>query len=259
MRLGLLLGDGRADLTAVCLGGPRLALVIGNDAYPAPWDLDSCVNDARAFAGWLVTVGYEQDEVRVVTNANKVAMQSGFETLVRATEQRRHDQVVIYYSGHGSTMKDDNGDEGPGDDTDEVLVAIDNPGDAGSPDKYVIRDDEFHRVVERISANTDQVVVVFDCCFSGGAMKAVSGPGAQRKGARKRIPKPTSIAGLPPRVARRKGCERRLLPGRRVCRQTLRRRTGWPSFAGPSRRRAWSFSRLPASSKRPARPGPARV
>lgn len=172
--------------SAVCLGGPRSALVIGNDAYPSPWDLNSCVNDARAFAGWLVTVGYEKDEVKVITNANKTAMLSGFENLARATEQRRHDQVVIYYSGHGSTMKDDDGDEGPNDGTDEVLVAIDNPGDAASPDKYVIRDDEFHRLVQRISANTDQVVVVFDCCFSGGAMKSVAG--AVPKGARKRIP-----------------------------------------------------------------------
>ena len=42
-------------------------------------------------------------------NANKAQMLSGLEGLVRAVERQRHEQIVFYYSGHGTAITDDNG------------------------------------------------------------------------------------------------------------------------------------------------------
>ncbi len=153
----------------IATAAARRALVIGNDAYPEPWQLNSCVNDAKAFAAWLEEVGFEKHEIQVITNANRVQMLGALNTLASATSRQPHDQVVIYYSGHGSKVDDDNGDEEDG--QDEVLVAIGGPGDSTSLGSEVVRDDQFYDFLQRIRSRTEQVVVVLDSCFSGGTMK----------------------------------------------------------------------------------------
>ena len=174
--------------------GVQRALVIGNDAYRER-PLSSCVNDAKAFSAWLVEVGYEPKEVQLITNATKVQMVSALEALATATSRRQHDQVVIYYSGHGTKVRDDNGDEGREDGVDEALLPIDNQRSPVSAESLIIRDDQFHALLRRISSNTSQVIVVLDSCFSGGAMK---GPVDSRFERPKKHVRAEEIAGLEP-------------------------------------------------------------
>ena len=150
----------------------------------------------------------------MVTNATKAKMTSELEALVRATEAQAHDQVVIYYSGHGTTIADQDGDEGPGDANDEALVLLDAPDAASSEDSSLLRDDEFRHFVDRISMGTRQLVVVFDCCFSAGAIKRPDANDSRPRRLSKRIPEAdlyrlfsasgTSVRGLrakgPPRA-----------------------------------------------------------
>jgi len=168
-------------------GGPRRALVIGNDAYYGDDALTSCVNDAKSFVDWLQRVGYEPGECVLITDATKREIVEQLNDLVRRTSHDRHDQVVIYYSGHGCPLPDDNGDEGPGDDRDEALVAVDPPDFSRGADYNVIRDDYVHDVLQKLSRTSDQVVLVLDSCFSGGGMKSVGSSGHLRPAKRIRL------------------------------------------------------------------------
>ena len=72
------------------------------------------------------------------------------------------DAVLFYFSGPGSRIPDQNGDEPDG--YDETLCLFDAHPENGDQD---LRDDELAAWVE--SLPTDNVTVVLDCGFSGGA------------------------------------------------------------------------------------------
>jgi hypothetical protein len=145
--------------------GPHLALVIGNDAYPKGTRLGSCVNDAKAVASWLLTEGYRPDEITLLTDARKRDIIRALQAVARECKGRHHKQVVIFFSGHGTTLPDDDGDEGPDDDTDEAFVAIFAPRDPW--EDFVIRDDQFFLYVNAIAAGAERLLIMFDCCHSG--------------------------------------------------------------------------------------------
>ena len=66
--------------------------------------------------------------------------------------------VLIYYSGHGSRVKDRNGDEIDG--YDETIV----PWDYGKKHQFIV-DDEIRRWLSLLKA--DKVILIFDSCHSG--------------------------------------------------------------------------------------------
>ena len=75
-------------------GGRRLALVVGNDEYPAP--LQNAVNDARAVAVALADVGFT---VTRVENASRARMADAIETF--AEDLSGDDVALFYFAGHG--------------------------------------------------------------------------------------------------------------------------------------------------------------
>lgn len=77
------------------------------------------------------------------------------------------DRVLIYFSGHGMQVPDDNGDEA--DKMDEALVLSDVRAESGRV-AGVLLDDEFDKLLARIPAA--QVTVLIDACHSGTATKA---------------------------------------------------------------------------------------
>ena len=64
----------------------------------------------------------------------------------------------IHYSGHGSYVKDDNGDDTGG--YDEVLCPLDGG---------YIRDDDLHTLFAQLNEKA-HLVCIFDCCHSGTAL-----------------------------------------------------------------------------------------
>ncbi len=66
------------------------------------------------------------------------------------------DVVLFYYSGHGSNIKDINGDEKDG--LDEVLVSIDFDS---------ISDDELNGLIKINLVNDVSIFIMCDCCHSG--------------------------------------------------------------------------------------------
>lgn len=74
------------------------------------------------------------------------------------------DMVLVHYSGHGSQLQDENGDEADG--QDECICPVDfdfNKKDAG-----FIRDDELRSI---LGYRKDiKVRIIFDCCHSGSGI-----------------------------------------------------------------------------------------
>ena len=71
-----------------------------------------------------------------------------------------NDEFVFYYSGHGSYMQDDNGDEKDG--VDEIIVLSDGESN------YSYKDDDLYRHFNTIDAKK---LIIFDSCHSGTAYR----------------------------------------------------------------------------------------
>ena len=76
-------------------GGRRLALVVGNDAYPDS-PLRNAVNDARAVAAALAEVGFA---VTRVENASRARMAGAIGDF--AADLSEDDTALFYFAGHG--------------------------------------------------------------------------------------------------------------------------------------------------------------
>jgi len=134
----------------------KLALCIGINDYPGTdSDLSGCVNDANDWGAALKARGFTVSKL-VNAAAKGKAMRDGIAQLVG--QASAGDLVAIQYSGHGSYVPDDDGDEPDG--TDECLC----PHDIRT--KGPITDDELS---ELFAARASGVRVVFisDSCHSG--------------------------------------------------------------------------------------------
>ncbi len=81
------------------------------------------------------------------------------------------DRVVFYYSGHGSQIKDGDGDEKDG--FDETLSVYDTYAD-GQSGTGQITDDEIRKLVDQLKDR--DVTLIFDSCHSGTVSRAVLPP-----------------------------------------------------------------------------------
>jgi hypothetical protein len=134
----------------------KLALCIGINNYPGTGnDLSGCVNDAHDWGAALKARGFTVTKL-LDAAATGQAMRDGIARLIEQAQSG--DSVVIQYSGHGSYVPDDDGDEPDG--TDECLC----PHDIQT--KGPITDDELS---ELFAARPFRVKLVFlsDSCHSG--------------------------------------------------------------------------------------------
>jgi uncharacterized caspase-like protein len=75
----------------------RLALVVGNDNYTAVSKLRNARNDARSIAAELEAAGFK---VTRLLDGTRKSMNDTFDGFLRGVE--KGDEVVFYFSGHGS-------------------------------------------------------------------------------------------------------------------------------------------------------------
>lgn len=76
--------------------------------------------------------------------------------------------VFIFFSGHGTQIPDDDGDEEDG--SDEALVPYDYSN--ANPYHTLIRDDDLYLYYQKIGEHSNKTFVIIDSCFSGGTMKS---------------------------------------------------------------------------------------
>jgi uncharacterized caspase-like protein len=145
----------------------KRALLIGISKYAHLPNLPGAVNDIQLARQVLVSrFGFPPEQVTVLTN--EAATRDGILTALRQLVHQTapHDVVYIHYSGHGSQVKDLDGDERE-DSLDETVVPQDGRG-KNIPD---ITDDELQDILSGLRAQT--VVIALDSCHSGTATRDV--------------------------------------------------------------------------------------
>ncbi len=182
--------------------GGRLALLVGIDRYPLleeRFQLRSCVHDARLMAGVLEErFGFAAEDVRLLLDkaATRDGILAGLADLRRRA--RPGHQLVFYYSGHGSRIRDREGDEPDG--WDETIVPHDGgrkPRDGGRAPHPCrdVTDDEIYAWILETSAITPYVTVIADTCYSGTIVRK----GRPRRQRGKYVPRDhRAVSDLPP-------------------------------------------------------------
>ena len=158
----------------------KRAVCVGINDYPGTnSDLKGCVNDAKDWADALTSRGYD---VKLLLDAQATlkGMVGALDDLVG--KAAAGDSLVFTYSGHGSWLPDDNGDEPDG--RDEMLC----PHDIDQ-EQYLM-DDMLAEIFSRKPKGA-RLYFISDSCHSGSVAKFAADP----IGGKDRMPK---IRLLPP-------------------------------------------------------------
>ncbi len=167
----------------------RRALLIGINDYPKPEDrLNGCVNDVFTMSAALQEMQrddfhFAPDDIRVVLNDRATAkgIRERLEWLF--DDVRAGDTRFLYFSGHGAQMATYNAHEEP-DHLDECLV----PWDFEWSEETAICDDDLYELYADLPYDPDakrekdkeranaRVVIVLDCCHSGGLSRGGAAP-----------------------------------------------------------------------------------
>lgn len=134
----------------------KTALCIGINDYPGTQsDLAGCVNDANDWSKALKKRGFTTS-VLLDAQATGAGIRAAMRSLLGAA--KTGDVVVIQYSGHGSFVPDEDGDEPDG--TDECICPHDI--NANGP----ITDDELFAIYDEKEKGV-KLIIVSDSCHSG--------------------------------------------------------------------------------------------
>lgn len=151
----------------------KKAFLCGINRYEIPGaDLRGCVNDVENMSDVLIDLyGFDQADITVVTDlrATKAKIQCGLEDLVAGAEAG--DVLYFHFSGHGSNVPDQDGDEA--DNRDEIFC----PTDLDWRDP--LRDDWVRRLLDRLDEGVN-LTFVSDCCHSGSITRAIQPPDADK-------------------------------------------------------------------------------
>lgn len=186
--------------TRAAEGGPQTyILIVGNNSYPnfpANMQLNGCERDAQLLQETLETV-FKIPGANMKTllgkEATRQGIQNGLDWLLG--QSKPGDSLLFYYSGHGSQVKDENGDEADG--LDETLCPYDFAFTDGYNGKNAFVDDEIQTVLAEKAKNRE-FVAVYDCCHSGTGLRSLFSQKNQRK---VRYLYPTAPASPPSRPA----------------------------------------------------------
>lgn len=136
----------------------KRALLIGSNYAGTPYELKGCLNDVKNIKSLLLKNQFTESNITVLTDDNPSAMPTRTNimnelfklTTLPSTE------LFIYYSGHGSIVRDINRDERSG--LDSVIV----PCDFQTSD--FILDDYLFVIISKFKCKT---TLLFDSCNSG--------------------------------------------------------------------------------------------
>ncbi|MEP7108533.1 MAG: caspase family protein [Ferruginibacter sp.] len=143
----------------------KTALCIGINNYPGTQnDLNGCVNDANDWAKELESRGFTVT-LLLDAKAKKANIIKEMKKMLNATKE--DDSVVIQYSGHGSYVPDENGDEADG--KDECMCPHDIAKKNG--ENNFITDDELFDIYS-LRHHKSRLVIISDSCHSGTNSRA---------------------------------------------------------------------------------------
>ena len=158
-------------------GGGKRALCVGINDYPGTSnDLQGCVNDARDWQRVLEQRGYDV-MLLLDGKATRAAMVAALTALIGETGSG--DTAVFTYSGHGSWVPDQSGDEA--DARDEMLC----PYDVGRG-QYLL-DDDLAEIFGRKVVGA-RLHFISDSCHSGTVSRFMPSP--LPRSLQRRLPRP---------------------------------------------------------------------
>jgi hypothetical protein len=141
----------------------KIALLIGINYHGTSAELSGCINDINNVKKVLMKVyNYKEENIDCLTDDTTTKPTKGniiakFNELIYRSNNENVSEIWIHYSGHGSYMKDNNGDEK--DQQDECLVPLDYNKSG------LIRDDVVNKTLDGISKDV-HVIAVVDACHS---------------------------------------------------------------------------------------------
>ena len=147
------------------------AVMIGVNRYKIPGaNLRGCVNDVKNLQSVLTQYyGFGGSDITTLLDgkATKKAIQGAIKQMLSAS--KKGDVALLHFSGHGSNVPDKDGDEA--DFRDEILC----PHDLDWRDP--LADDWLRAAFDKLRDGVS-LTVIFDCCHSGTATRAVLPPDA---------------------------------------------------------------------------------
>lgn len=152
--------------------GRRRALLIGIN-YSGHKELKGCVQDVKYIAHLLISrFKFRREEMLILTDEphdvygvksgkpTRYQMLKAMEWLMRGADHG--DSLFFHFSGHGTSVPDEDGDEADGFDETICPVDYENSG--------MITDDElYYKMIVRVPRGA-RFTAIMDCCHSGTAM-----------------------------------------------------------------------------------------
>lgn len=147
----------------------KIALIIATNYPNTNNQLNGCINDANNIHAFLLTIGFAQNEIIMITDEydtieGRAPIRQNIELALVDIARRTHAEngpnlVWVSYSGHGAYQFDNSGDETDG--RDEVLC----PRDCDTAG--MISDDWIKAQFIMQLAPQCTMIGLFDCCHSG--------------------------------------------------------------------------------------------
>jgi len=150
----------RDDDLKMATTGNYKALLVGINYKGTSYELKGCINDVQNITQYLVSQNISADKMCILTDDTDIKPTKNniinyFTKLL--TDAKSGDQLVFFYSGHGSTIVNTsiNKDVEP---LDDVLITIDS---------NCIIDDDLNEIIQKNLKPNVKLFVLFDCCHSG--------------------------------------------------------------------------------------------
>jgi metacaspase-1 len=138
------------------------ALLCGINDYQSQTDLRGCINDIEEMNRLLLDkFDFAASNIHKLKNeeVTKSKIQNEWQWLLEDAESG--DRLVFHFSGHGSYVPDDDGEESDGYDEITCLYDMDFYDSA-----TFFRDDEWNQAIEQVPSGV-QLIMIFDTCHSG--------------------------------------------------------------------------------------------
>lgn len=142
----------------------KIALMIGINYTSTSNELKGCQNDIIKFTDILLyKYGYDKQNIVTLmdrtgyTLPNKKNIEDELNNLITLSNQNKSTEIFLYFSGHGTSIRDRNGDEK--DRRDECIVPLDFLTNG------IIVDDDLYIFLSKLYKKS-KIICIFDACNS---------------------------------------------------------------------------------------------
>jgi hypothetical protein len=136
------------------------ALLIGINYFGTDNELYGCINDTNSINSLISNYNFQKISI-LTDNTEKKANRNNILAELKnlLSNSKSGDVLLLFYSGHGSYILDNNNNEKTG--YDQMIVPCDS---------NVILDDELKNIIQTNLKKDVTLIALFDCCHSGSVL-----------------------------------------------------------------------------------------